>query len=306
MQRPTKIACIGEVMIELATGLNGQANIGVAGDTYNTAVYLRKISDDDTLDVSYVTALGEDSFSQKIISQIKHHGISADHIELREDLMPGLYAIETDEDGERTFSYWRGQSAAKTLFQEPCKIRLDSISDFDLIYISGISMAILPNETRVQLIDSFKEFRNKGGKLAFDSNYRPRLWEDVETARSVTMTMWSLADIALPSLDDEMALFGETSEAQTLQRLADSGVASGALKRGIEGPLALGESTGDMTFERVTNVVDTTAAGDSFNAGYLAAHMAGQSGREAMLKGHALASKVIQERGAIIDLDKVS
>ena len=303
MTKPIKIACIGEVMIELIALDNGTATLGVAGDTFNTAVYIGRAGKPSDMTVTYVTALGTDLFSERIVSEINRHGMHSDHIEYRDTQLPGLYAIDTDEYGERSFTYWRGESAARSLFQEPCKIRPDALLAFDLIYISGISMAILPPATRAMLIDFLKTYRHAGGKLAFDSNYRPRLWENTETAREITMSMWSITDIALPSLDDEMLLFADTDENQVLQRLANAGISCGALKRGINGPKAIGEDTGKISFPKVTNIIDTTAAGDSFNAGFLSSYMINGELSDAMKNGHQLASKVIQSRGAIIEFD---
>ena len=304
MINPVKIACIGEVMIELIAHKDGQATIGVAGDTYNTAVYISKLASTSRVDITYVTALGIDQFSKRILSEINRHGILSDHMEYRDTRMPGLYAIDTDENGERSFSYWRGQSAARTLFQEPCEIKLENLFHFDLIYVSGITMAILPHETRWNLISFLTEYRKSGGKLAFDSNYRARLWENIDTARETTMAMWSITDIALPSLDDEMELFEENTQEDVLKRLKDAGVKYGAVKRGINGPLAIDENSSSTTFEKVANVVDTTAAGDSFNAGFLYRYAIGGNLEDALLTGHELASKVIQQSGAIIELDK--
>ena len=304
MTSPKKIACIGEVMIELVARKDRQATIGVAGDTYNTAVYISKLASTSSVNITYVTALGTDQFSKRILNEITRHGILSDHIEYRSTHMPGLYAIDTDENGERSFSYWRGQSAARTLFQEPCEVTFDRLEAFDLIYVSGITMAILPPETRWALIDFLTEYRKLGGKFAFDSNYRPRLWEAVETARETTMAMWSITDIALPSLDDEMELFEENTQEDVLKRLRNIGVKYGALKRGINGPYALDETASPVAFEKITNMVDTTAAGDSFNAGFLYQYAIGNRIEDALLTGHELASKVIQQSGAIIELDK--
>lgn len=304
--KPQKIACMGEVMIELIAQDNGKAKIGVAGDTYNTAVYLSRLSNPSQLQVSYLTALGTDHFSAQIVSEIEAHGICSSNIEKRDGRMPGLYAINTDEHGERSFSYWRGESAARTLFQEPCTIKPDVLMEFDYVYMSGISMAILPRETRSRLIGFLSQYKKNGGKLVFDSNYRPRLWEDVETAQTVTMQMWSLTDIALPSMDDEMQLFGDRDEHAILKRLVKAGVKTGALKRGLAGPYPIGENVTRQTYTPVTNVVDTTAAGDSFNAGFMLEFALGKSLEAAMLKGHELASRVIRQKGAIIDFDAAS
>lgn len=289
-------------MIELIAKGDQQANLGVAGDTYNTAVYLSKLSNQAELEVSYVTALGQDSFSKRILETIKNYGINTSYIEQREDSIPGLYAIETDAEGERSFSYWRSQSAARTMFQEPCKITTDMLLELDVIYLSGISIAILPTETRTLLFDFFSQFKEKGGKVVFDNNYRPSLWESMEIARASITKMWELADIALPSLDDELALFNETSEQEVFDRLAKAGVEFGALKRGSQGPASLGQAVKQQTYELTSKVVDTTAAGDSFNAGFLNNHLIGGSLEESMMAGHNLASKVIQASGAIVEI----
>ncbi|MFK7902725.1 MAG: sugar kinase [Nitratireductor sp.] len=305
-----KIACIGEVMIELVAHKGEQANlatIGIAGDSYNTAAYLSMLAQNSDIEVSYITALGQDTFSDRIFSEIQSRGINTNLIERRQDTIPGIHAVETDEHGERTFTYWRGQAAAKTLFQEPCEITFDALYDFDLVYLSGISVAILPPTTRTNLIAFLKDYKKRGGKVAYDSNYRPRLWPDKNTAKELNTKMWALADIAFPSVDDEMLLFEDKDEAAVLQRLKETGVTFGALKRGAEGPLPISSeanapANNTPVYEKVTKVVDTTAAGDSFNAGFLYQYANGANLDDALQAGHSLASKVIQASGAIVDI----
>ncbi len=300
-KRPIRrIACVGEVMIELMIDRGDAATLGVAGDTYNTAVYMARALSNIEADISYVTALGRDPYSERIMQALHDHGIGTDHIERRADLLPGLYAIELDEHGERSFSYWRSASAARTLFSPPCEIKLRHLDVFDLVLISGISMAILPHSVREALMEWAERFSAGGGTLAYDSNYRPRLWESQAVARQVNDSMWSLADIALPSVDDEMAIYGDASAESVADRLKCCGVRRGALKRGADGPLDLANGTTPRNLESVCQVVDTTAAGDSFNAGYLSALVMGQSDLDAAVAGHLLATKVIGHRGAII------
>ncbi|MGB0507138.1 MAG: sugar kinase [Pikeienuella sp.] len=296
-----KIACIGEVMIELVTHQNS-ADLNVAGDTYNTAVYLSRLLAHAERQVSYITALGTDSFSDRILNQIKHYGIGTDHIERRQDKTSGLYAILTDDSGERSFTYWRSDSAARTLFSSPATIGLDVLENYDLIFLSGITLAILPDAIRQALMAALDRFRANGGTVAYDSNHRPRLWEGEETARQINGQMWQRADIALPSVDDEMQIFGEDFEGQVLTRLRNAGATYGALKRGSRGPVSLSATENAITFPSVSKVIDSTAAGDSFNAGFLAQLVQGNSIDDAMRAGHDLASKVIQHRGAIISI----
>ncbi len=284
----TRIACIGEAMIELSI-FGDDAEVGVAGDTLNTAIYMRRCAPD--LKVDYVTCLGDDPLSDRILRFIAAHGLGTEAIKIIPNGTPGLYAINTSPDGERSFTYWRSASAARQLFSDE---KFSVLSDYDALYLSGISLAILPSEIRLSLVDWLKTYP---GKVIYDSNYRPQLWEDQETARAVTADLWRRTDIALPSIDDEMHLFEETAD-QVAARF--SGLqAVGALKRGGQGPMSIGSRV-DQHYTRSSDIVDTTAAGDSFNGAYLAALLTGRPQAEALMAGHNMASKVIRYRGAII------
>ncbi len=305
MRKITKIACMGEVMIELIAAPT-TAKLSVAGDSYNTAVYLKRLLNKGET-VSYITALGDDGFSTRITDDMARHEIDASYVEIRTGAMPGLYAIETDAAGERAFSYWRDSAAVRSLFQPPCQVELPCLLDFDLLFLTGISIAVLPSDTRKALLAQIDAFRASGGLVAFDSNYRPRLWADEREARAVTAEFWARADICLPSLDDEMALFGQ-DEAAVYTRFG-AGVSAGvlarvgAMKRGGLGPRGLSGAASDAVFAPAPVVVDTTAAGDSFNAGFLSVIINGGSIDEAMMAGHNLAMQVVQKAGAILTIN---
>jgi 2-dehydro-3-deoxygluconokinase len=296
----TKVACIGECMVEVAMPRPGAetGRVDFAGDTFNTAVYLKRRAPD--AEVAYVTALGTDPVSDQMLDTFAAQGLATGFIERRSDRVPGLYAISLDPAGERSFTYWRDRSAARTLFCAPAEITPDALLGFDLVYLSGITLAILAPEARAALRDALRALRSAGGRVAFDSNYRPRLWPDVETARTEISAFWALSDVALPSLDDELALFGEASAEEVVSRLATAGVPRGALKRGGDGPLPLGSCGPLPRFPPAEKVVDTTAAGDSFNGAYLAALLHGEPEAACLAAGHAMASEVIGHPGAII------
>ena len=289
----TRVAAVGEAMIELS--MQGEtAHVGVAGDTLNTAIYLKRAA--PGISVDYVTCLGDDPFSDRIAKFIGDQGINTTAIERLVGKSPGLYAITTADGGERSFTYWRESSAARRLFEDGTAYRFDNLASYDLIYLSGISVAILPQPARVALL----EWLNTSPvRLAYDSNYRPRLWENQKTAKDVTEAFWERADICLPSVDDEMELF-DCSADQVVERFSAS---SGALKQGAEGPLSLG-SVVEQYYAQASFVVDTTAAGDSFNGAYLAAIMQGKPQIEALMEGHKCAAKVVGHRGAIIPLEQ--
>lgn len=294
-----KVACIGEAMIELslAPAPSTQAQVGFAGDTLNTAIYLKRAA--PGLGVSYVTRLGRDAFSARMTEFIAAEGIATDGIEISETRRPGIYAITTDANGERSFTYWRDSSAARNLFQTDKGVSFKALRQYGVLYLSAITLAILPERVRSEFCDFLAVFRAGSGCVVFDSNYRPAMWPDQRTAQRVINGMWEMCDIALPSVDDEQAIFGG-SEAEVLARFKGYGVTQGALKRGAKGPLPLGGDVDAGPFAPARQVIDTTAAGDSFNAGYLGAVLTGQTEAAALHAGHDLACRVVGAKGAIL------
>lgn len=267
--------------------------LSYGGDTFNTAVYATRVLQGA---VTFLTRIGMDPLSGELLRFASNEGLPEEGFIRDPDRNLGIYSVTTDDTGERSFHYWRSMSAARQLFAN--NNDLDRIDGFEIVYLSGITLAILSPAARSALRTRLGDFRAGGGKVAFDSNYRPRLWEDRATAQSETMALWKLTDIALPSLDDEMALFGG-GEAETIARLHGAGCVAGAVKRGVEGPLSLSRAEVGP-FPPAKNVVDTTAAGDSFNAAYLAACLQGKPEPERLAAGHALASRVIARPGAIV------
>jgi 2-dehydro-3-deoxygluconokinase len=293
-----RIACIGECMIELSQldlGA-GTARIGFAGDTANTATYLARLG----ADVAYVTNVGTDAFSDAMLAQLSAEGVDCTLVGRLPDRLPGLYAIETDSAGERSFRYWRNEAAARTLFsgQGP---GLASLGAFATVYLSGITLAILPASVRLRLIAALGDLRARGALTVFDPNYRPRLWRDADDARDCFAATWKVTTIGLPSLDDERLLYPGSGAAEVAERLHGLGVAEVVVKDGAAGPwISAGPQVGRSVLPRADKVVDSSGAGDSFNAGYIAARLQGADPAAAAAAGHRLACAVIGHHGAII------
>ncbi|WFC86675.1 sugar kinase [Enterobacter roggenkampii] len=299
-----KIAVIGECMIELSQK-GAEVSRGFGGDTLNTSVYIARQVAPEALTVNYVTALGTDSFSQQMLEAWQSEHIDTSLIQRMENRLPGLYYIETDDTGERTFYYWRNEAAAKFwLESEDAAAICEALSTFDYLYLSGISLAILSPTSREKLLSLLRECRANGGKVIFDNNYRPRLWASREETQQVYQQMLQCTDIAFLTLDDEDALWGEKPVEDVIARTQAAGVSEVVIKRGAESCLVAitGEAVVEAPAVKLAKekVIDTTAAGDSFSAGYLAVRLTGGTPEAAAQRGHLTASTVIQYRGAII------
>lgn len=300
--RPIRIACLGEAMVELSNldPERGRIDLGVAGDTLNTAIYLKRELG-DAAEVSYLTALGDDAFSDHILRAMEAEALDTSHIARLAGRLPGIYAINLDERGERSFAYWRGDSAARAMFAEGA-LDIEGLAGFDVLFLTGITLAILPTEHRMKLLGQCSWLKTMGRTVAFDTNHRPRLWESEEVAQAAYSMMWDATTVALPSRDDEARLHPGEAPADLFDRLGRKGVREVALKDGPAGPhlWAEGQALPRGAYPPAPRVVDTTAAGDSFNAGYLAARLLGRPVEQAAQAGHALASRVIGVRGAIL------
>ncbi|AHF75300.1 2-dehydro-3-deoxyglucokinase [Sodalis praecaptivus] len=301
------IAVIGECMIELSQK-GSDVKRGFGGDTLNTSVYLSRLVPAAQLKVHYITALGTDSFSDDMLQSWQQEGVDTSLIQRLENRLPGLYYIETDAHGERTFYYWRNEAAARYWLESALSDQIcQTLAGFDYLYLSGISIAILSPQSRERLLALLRACRANGGKVIFDNNYRPRLWQSREETQAAYRDILACTDIAFLTLDDEDMLWGKQPVDAVLDRTRALGVGEIVIKRGADACL-VSEASGELQEVPAVKlpkekVVDTTAAGDSFSAGYLAVRLTGGSGGAAAESGHRTASTVIQYRGAIIPRD---
>lgn len=274
--------------------------MGFAGDTMNTAWYLRKLLP-KTDHVDYLTAVGRDAASEQLLTFLKDASLGTQHIARHPERTVGLYMIQL-QDGERSFSYWRGQSAARTLAQDPAPLGA-ALEDSQIAYFSGITIAVLPPSGRSHLLDTLHRFRKQGGSVVFDPNLRPKLWDTPDQMTTAIMQAAGASDIVLPSHEDEATWFQDADPQATAKRYADRGASKVIVKNGAAPMCALNDGTlTHHTPVPVQTIVDTTAAGDSFNAGFLAAHIAGQDLNQSITAGATLAAHVIGARGALVDI----
>ena len=304
MQKATgPVLAIGECMVEFFDRGDGFWQRGFAGDTLNVAWALRALLPAE-VPVGYVTRVGQDVVSEAMVDFIAAAGIGTASISRDPDRTVGLYTITTDAAGERSFSYWRQASAARHLAEDEGALAAGLVGA-RLIYLSGITAAILGPAGRATLLAALKRAKGQGGALiAHDPNHRPRLWESPAAAQAFARQIAALADILLPTFDDEATAFGDADPAATAARLTGWGCGEVVVKDGAqETLLALDGQTSRHLPPQGLRPVDTTGAGDGFNGGYLAARLAGHDPVAAVRMAQAVAARVVMQRGGLVPPD---
>jgi 2-dehydro-3-deoxygluconokinase len=299
----TRIASIGECMLEISAAQSQPdlRRLGFGGDTLNTAVYLARLG----VAVDYVTALGDDPYSERMIEAWRGEQVGTSLVQCAAGRLPGLYMIELDERGERRFFYWRQQAPARDIFGNTQTDALcEALLRYEWLYLSGISLSLYGEAGRDRLFDLLRRFRAQGGKVAFDSNYRPRAWSSVEVARREIRDQLALTDVVLSSLEDETGLHGASTAEEACDRIHGFGPQTVVIKQGGEGcVVSIKGGKTLVSAVKVDKIVDATAAGDSFNAGFLAATLRGEDPLQAAKLGHRCAAIVIGHHGAIVPRD---
>lgn len=301
-----KVVAFGECMLEVQANGFGPAALSYGGDTFNTAVYLRRCSQAHDIEVAYATGLGLDPLSEKLLIEWKNQGLDLRCIRQIDGKLPGMYLIETDDRGERHFHFWRENSAARSYFDALLTPLEQQANDIDCLYFSGISLAILDSSARQRLFTMIRQMKKSGKQVVFDNNYRPRLWQSNAVARTVFQQALSVASTALITVDDHQAVFGLSSLDEAIQHAQLLAVDEVIIKRGAQPTLVKSREMDEwasVPTQHVPRVVDTTAAGDSFAAGYLSRRLLGYSPEKAADFGNRVAARVVQHRGAIIPLD---
>ena len=296
-----RVACIGECMIELVERPGGSLVRGFGGDTLNTALYLARLG----VPTDYVTALGTDPFSDELLHAWQQERIGTGSVLRLPGRLPGLYMIQTDAAGERRFHYWRDSAPVRQLFDLPETPAVEAaLISAELIYLSGITLSLFGDTGRQRLFATLAEARRGGACVAFDTNFRPRGWPDIAAAQAEYERMLGYADIVLAGVEDYALLHGTSDPNGLAERLKTAGVPEIIVKFAEPACRVVADGV-DIVVRGapVCDAVDTTAAGDSFAAGYIAARRAGASAAASASAGHRLAGTVVRYSGAIIPSD---
>lgn len=286
------VVCVGECMLELSgMGEGEELRLGCAGDSLNIAVYMSRIMGPGN--VAYASRLGDDPMSSGMVAFIESEGIDAGLIARVAGKLPGLYLIST-EQGERTFHYWRSEAPVREMLSEPEPDTEAALAGAGCLVATGITAAVLGAAARGRLAGCME--RN-GHRVAYVVNHRPKLW-DADEAREWHLRFAGLASHLFVSDDDLVLLWSDGSGLERMQGACPGEVVLTEGERGCR--VFRGKEEVAQCGSRAAEVVDTTAAGDSFAAAYLAGRIAGRDAAASAGYAAELAATVTSHRGAII------
>jgi 2-dehydro-3-deoxygluconokinase len=296
------VVVMGECMVEFSLNARNNYKQSFAGDVYNTAVYLKRLQQGAS-NVAFFTAIGNDIMSDGLLGELTENGISTTLVKRVNDRQLGSYLIQTTDEGERSFVYWRDNSAAKVAMSQLNDDEQNKlIEQCDLFYFSGISIAILDEKDRNNFWLFVKKLRSSGTRIVFDSNYRSILWLDEDDTKQQFSNAFEQSDIVFAGIEDFFLLYQLNSFAELDSFFNDYSVAELIIKNGADGVFYCSPAEQfTVDIDQVENVIDTTSAGDAFNSGFLSAKMNGFTAIDAIKQACHLSACVIQHKGAIID-----
>lgn len=292
---------IGEPLVEFSARRDAPSVFDrrMGGDTLNIAIYLSRLTGPGQ--VGYLSCLGDDPHSLWLRESIAGEGIDVSGLATRAGARPGLSFISTDARGERSFAYWRDQAPFRGHLDDPA--HLSGLGAAPTLILSAVTLAVLHPEGRANLLAALARRRQEGAWVIFDTNYRPVLWPDAVTARDAITQAASLASLVLPSLDDMAGCFGTPDPDDAMRLLAGLTEAEIVLTTGGHSVLhraggAARHDTHDLP--GAVAAIDTSGAGDSFDAAYLAGRDAGLDPAAAIKSAARLAAIVVCHPGAVI------
>lgn len=295
----SKIFLFGECMVELSSNQQQTLNQAFAGDFFNAAVYLKRAF--EPIEVNLLTSIGEDKLSNAMIKLFEQEQLNTQLVFRDTKKLPGLYWIQLDSEGERSFDYWRSDAAVRQIMKWIDEPTLAELTNSDWFFFSGISLAVIKPEDRALFWQMLDKLKAAGVKIAFDPNYRHQLWQDEAQARAHFEQAFAYTDMLLPGVEDFKTLYAIETAEQVAEFCKPYQIDELIIKNGEQGVYCVyQEQVTKIDIEPVKQVVDTTSAGDSFNGVYLGARLSGQQVEDAVKLAAKAAAIVIQHKGAIV------
>ena len=294
-----KICAIGECMMELSNAKNALYSQSIAGDTLNFSSYLDK----NIFDISYFTAVGTSEISKRVIRFLQKQKIKTNLVSQISSHEIGLYLIENTKAGEKIFYYWRDHSAAKFFFNnENIKKYKNQLEKYQYVYFSGITLSLFENNNFYNFISLLEFLKKKQVKIIFDFNIRINRW----TKKNLNNFLYSIlnfVDICFVSGED-LKFWKNDSSLRNFEKLINKyKIDHGIFRKNAKLTYSI-QNKKKYTIKNkfIRKVVDTSGAGDGFNAAYVSNFIIHNDPALALKEASLLGSKIIMQKGAIVDV----
>ena len=294
-----KICAIGECMMELSNAKHALYSQSIAGDTLNFSSYLDK----NIFDISYFTAVGISEISKRVISFLQKQKIKTNLVSQISSHEVGLYLIENSKIGEKIFYYWRDNSAAKFFFNnQNIKKCQNQLKKFQYVYFSGITLSLFDDNNFHKFLILIEFLKKKQIKIMFDFNIRIKKWSKKKLFSYFSKTL-PFVDILFSSGEDLNFLKGNAS-LRTFKNLIQ--------KYNIEHAIYRNNARLNYSFykdesyfikNKIKNkVVDTSGAGDGYNATYISKFIKFNDPQKALHAASEIGAKIVMKKGAIVNV----
>ena len=293
------VCSIGEAMIEISNIKNSLYNQSFAGDTLNFCNYLDK----KKLNAFFLSAIGKSEINQSLLDFVKSKNISTKYIKQINQFEIGLYLIKNKDNGEKQFFYWRDESAAKYYFNNIDFLNLyKELKNFDYIYFSGITLSIIHISKLNNFIKLLNLLKSKKIKIVFDFNIRPSRWNK-KNLNIFLDSVLKFVDICFLSGEDMKNWKNKNNIKSHEQIVRKYKIKHSIFRKNAKFTYVFLNKTRYVFKNKLLKtVVDTSGAGDGFNAAYLSNFIVNNDPVLALKAGSSLGSKIVMKKGAIVDV----
>ena len=294
----TTICSIGECMIEMTNVEKELYNYSVAGDTLNFTSYL----DQSIFNKFYLTAIGTSDINKGVISFFKKKKINTNLVKKISSKEIGLYLIKNTKRGEKKFYYWRDDSAANFFFNHINKSLFINKYTFDYIYLTGITLSILDFKNIDKFITNLSVLRKKNSKIIFDFNIRIKRW----SKKNLNLYLNKI----LPNVDilfcsgEDLVCWKKNNNIKTFQYILKKfNIYHAIYRKNEEYNYSFYKNKKYMIKNKpIKKVVDTSGAGDGYNAAYLSSFIISNNPQVALNEASKIGAKIVMKKGAIVNV----
>jgi len=298
-----QVIAIGEILVDLVSSKPGPYIEAptfekcFGGAPMNTIVGVSRLG----VSAGAIAAVGDDPFGQFLIEELKRNEVDVSQVRVKKGRRTTITFVANEPiSGERTFLFyrkpWTGETADSAL--EPEDIDPSYIDKASILHVSGFALS--QNPCRKAIFEAVKHARKTGVKVSFDPTLRVDVWDSIATLRKTYSRVLRLSDIATFSREEAEFIFGTSEAEEAARRALRYDIKIVGIKLGEKGAFIMSEDGKTVRAPAFkVKAIDTTGAGDGWNAGLLVGLCNGWDLEKCVTVANAIGAMVVTRRGAI-------